>query len=154
MADNPVYDQALRWLAQRPYGVEELRRRLAERTGADHAVIEEALARCLELGFLDDATFARAMTRDRLEVRRQGVHRLRQELRRRGVAEEVITQAIDESEVDPVAVARELVQRRFGDDPPREGREWKRRADFLARRGFDGETIKQVLRYRDGDEFD
>ena len=143
-----VYEQALRWLAQRPYAERELARRLS-RKGASEEHIEHTLSRCHEWGYLDDAAFADALIRSRMVNKGFGPLRVRAELRDRGVAEHLIADALartKEAGTDPVRVAQRALDKRYGlQDRPLDLKEKKRRFDFLARRGFDRETIWRAL---------
>ena len=56
----PIVDAALVILAQRPHAAAELRRKLRQK-GHEAEAIEAALTRLAELGYLDDAEFARAL---------------------------------------------------------------------------------------------
>lgn len=142
-----VYHQALRCLARRAHGEEELRRKLLAK-GAPPALVESALARCRELGYLNDATFAAGLARHRLADSRHGPLRIRAELRARGVEVELVEEALTRAreELEPSAAARAALERRYGTAPPADRRELKRRYDFLARRGFTAATIREVLR--------
>lgn len=131
---------AFRALAQRALTEAELRARLARR-GADEAAQDGLLARLRELGYLDDAAVAGAASA------RRGVGRFRvkAELKRRGVEagtiEEALAQRDPEQDLDS---ARALVERHLA--------KWRRAKNprasaygFLARRGFEGAVIWQVL---------
>lgn len=150
-----VYDQALRWLARRAYGEEELRRRLLAQ-GAPTAWVEQALARCRELGYLNDAAFAASLARHRLGQSGQGAARVRAELQARGLASETVTAALAEAQAenDPLASARAALAKRFGLQPAADRRELKRRFDFLTRRGFAGDVIWRALERRAGEDDD
>ncbi|MBF0294135.1 MAG: regulatory protein RecX [Magnetococcales bacterium] len=145
MNDQSVYEQALRWLARRAYGERELARRLHE-TGAPQDAVEQALARCRELGYLDDAAFAAARARYRFE-QGHGARRVQAELSRLGIDPAIVGEVLNHlpDEAETLRTAERLLCRRFGESPPRDAREWKRRHDFLARRGFDARLIAALL---------
>ena len=50
-------------------------------------------------------------------------------------------------EGDWVENARDLVRRRFGEAGPQELPERRKAADLLARRGFDGDSIRRATRF-------
>lgn len=145
-----VYDQALRWLARRPYGEQELAARLSQ-TGAPAPLVEQVLARCRELGYLNDAEFAKVMVQGRLLRDGWGPWKVRAELSHRGVAEALIETALSETlqETDEITLARRAL-RGHGQAPPPTGKERRKRQEFLARRGFDWDVITRLL----GGEFD
>ncbi|MBF0177310.1 MAG: regulatory protein RecX [Magnetococcales bacterium] len=141
-----VYDLALRCLAQRPHGIQELTRKL-HRKGAPRELVAQAIARCLEQGYLNDAAFAEALTRDRMRNRQCGPLRVRADLRARGVAEADAATALENFLVatDLVTLARAARDKRFGSVPPSDRVSLKKQYDFLVRRGFDADTIWQLL---------
>jgi regulatory protein len=105
--DDPadVLAAAARFLEARPRSTDEVRRRLRE-AGYRAELVEIALDRMAELGYLDDAAFARAWVESRDRTRPRGARALRDELRRKGVA------GVD---TEAALAAREA--RAAGDDP-------------------------------------
>lgn len=144
-----AYDQAIRWLSRRAYGQVELTRRLAG-SGFEAESIDPAIARCKELGYLDDRAFAESRARVRFG-RGYGAGRVRAELRFLGIDAEMIESALEawqaQSETNPKACALRVLEKRFG---PLDGgwldfKERQRYYGFLARRGFEFEVIDAVL---------
>ena len=143
-----LHERALRCLALREHSRVELARKL-DGLGSQDEVNAE-LDRLVELGLLSDARFADAY--NRAEATRFGASRLRMELARRGVAQDLIASAIEESNTDSeLDRAREIQRRKFA-TPPADAREWARQARFLQGRGFSTEIIRRVLREHPGDE--
>jgi len=160
--DDPakVLDAAARLLEARPRSTAEIRRRLAE-SGYRTDLVEEALARLTSLGYLDDEAFARAWIESRDRSRPRGERALRAELRRKGVAEDVVADVIEDrappgagglAEVgagespDDLAAARLLARR--GAAAAREVDPRRRRARayaLLARNGFDPEVTGRAV---------
>jgi regulatory protein len=100
-----VLTAAARFLEARPRSTDEVRHRLRE-AGYRADLVEAALLRLTELGFLDDAGFARTWVESRDRARPRGVRALRDELRRMGVAA---------ADIEGALAAREAVA--SGDDP-------------------------------------
>jgi regulatory protein len=138
-------------LAARPRSERDLRGRLA-RAGFSHDEVDAAVARLKAAGFLDDATFARQVARHRLVDGRQSARRVRQELARRGVARDVaddaLTEVVEDEAVDESESARQLAVRRArhlaGLDPVVATR---RLGAFLARRGFSPDVVRDATRW-------
>ena len=140
---------ALRLLGARALSTGELRERLARRDHADSvivAVIEDLRAS----GWLDDETFARGLAEELLRRQPAAASFIEAKLMARHVDEEtarrVAHAVLDAEEGDPVEHALALAvsrRRAMGAVPPRAAR--RRIAQALARRGFDQETIEQVL---------
>ena len=126
--------RALGLLARRAYTEAELRKKLA---GYPADEVEAAVERLKAWGYLDDRGFAEAFVRSRRE--RYGPRRLAHELRKRGVAEEVVAELVsDAGEVE--AAARLLGRRwsRYRDDRARAVR-------FLLGLGFSLEAAIQAF---------
>ena len=147
--DKQAYDQAIRWLARRAYGAWELQQRLLQ-VGMEAEGVARVCARCRALGYLDDAAFALSRARYRLHRGGYGPRRVWGELRALQVAETHIQQALDQllEENDAVALATVALAKRFGPGGPGKTgrRELKRKYDSLSRRGFNDETIWQLLK--------
>jgi regulatory protein len=79
-----VLAAAARFLEARPRSTDETRRRLRD-AGYRVDLVDAALDRLTELGYLDDAAFARAWVESRDRARPRSARALRDELRRKGV---------------------------------------------------------------------
>jgi regulatory protein len=127
-------------LAGRAHSRAELRLKLRRR-GHDAEEIESALARLEELGYLDEAAFARAIVARR--AGQLGRRAIVAELAAKGVARDLIASAVagidDEEEV--AAVARLLSRRRESEAP-------EKTLARLARRGFSRAAIAKAWRVR------
>jgi regulatory protein len=115
--------------------------------GYGPAAIQSAVDRMRELGYLDDADFARRWVANRAGVSPRGGRLMEMELRQKGVAQDVAREAIDEADLDDLAAARALAEtrmRRYADlDQPSQRR---RLTAFLARRGFSSDVIRTIDR--------
>jgi regulatory protein len=142
-----VYDLAVRLLARRAHGEQELTQKLKSRQYSSKS-IERALARCHELNYLDDAGFAEDRIRSRLNNSGWGPARVRSELYSLGIHPDLIISGMEcvLAEVDLVELAGAVRVKRFGPAGQLiDVKERKRQWDFLFRRGFDSETIGCVL---------
>jgi regulatory protein len=143
MTPPTLRERALRLLARREYARAGLARKLAAHAGSAEevdAVLDDLAARQL----LSDARYASLRVHAR--GARFGNARLARELRAAGVDDEVSAIALAETE-DELARAKGVWQRKYGDDGvPADAAGRARQANFLARRGFSGETIRCILR--------
>ena len=141
-------EAALHLLAVRPRAAVELARRLRMK-GYEPEVTDEVIERLRELGMIDDAAFAGTLVRDRVRLRPSGARRLQSELRAKGVDEEVAREAIRDTLEGEGTDERELALRAAEKWRTRPGEERdrarRRLHGFLARRGFGGETIREVI---------
>lgn len=127
------------------------RRELADklaRKGCDPGVAERVLDRFGEAGLIDDREYAEFVVASRRRTKGSARDALRQELRRKGVDEDIVASATaDITPADERVQAEALVARKMatmaGLDPATQAR---RLAGVLARRGYDGATAYTVIR--------
>jgi len=105
---------ALRVLMRRAHSVFEMRQALERRCTNDEMVRAE-VDRLKQQNLLDDARYARDFARSRAAGRRQGRLRIAQELRRRGVPDRHIDDALEEvfAAQDEAALVRERLERKL-----------------------------------------
>lgn len=139
---------ALNRLARREHSREELRRALAESLDAEAAKMDAVLDRLETEGLLSDARFAEAFTAARIR-RGQGSVRIRNELRERGIADELIQATFSAMAVDWAELARKIARQRFGTSAPTRGAALAKQMRFLRYRGFTGEEINFALRHNE-----
>ena len=139
---------ALVFLAYRARSEREVRDRLTKKGYAPTA-IEAAITRVVDWGYLNDAEFARFWTENRVQNKPRGRRLLEQELRHKGVAPVVVRETLDEAELDDDAsaliLARDRLRRDAGADLEPAVRQ-RRLANFLARRGYNYDVIKRVMK--------
>jgi regulatory protein len=137
---NDLRKRAVACLARREHSRAELARKLAAHGSEEE--IEPVLQDLERQGLLSDARFADAYLRSRAGQR--GNARLRQDLRAKGLAADII-----ESQVagltDELERARAVWTRKYG-AAPADGKEWARQARFLQGRGFSADTIRRLLK--------
>jgi regulatory protein len=126
---------------------QELADKLAER-GVPDDLASDLLDRFTEVGLVDDAAFARQWVESRHRSRGLAPMALKQELRRKGVAEDDVAEALDQiDESDQRAAARALVDKKMrsmrGLDPQVATR---RLAGLLARKGYSSAIAFSVVR--------
>ena len=137
----------LRQLAMGPRTRRQLEDKLRDKD-CDPQVAARVLDRMGEVGLVDDEAYAEMFVRSRQETKGLAAGALRQELRHKGVADEVVDAALED--VDPEherEQARALVARRLrtmrGLDREVQTR---RLAGFLARKGYGSGVSYQVIR--------
>ena len=90
-----VLDAAARFLEARPRSIAEVRRRLTS-MGYRAPLVDDAVTRMAELGYLDDEAFSRAWVASRDRARPRGEHALRRELQLKGIDRQVIDAVLDD----------------------------------------------------------
>ena len=122
---------------------------LLQRKGIEAEAAGTVLDRFEELGLIDDVGYAEAFVESRHRVRGQGGRALSAELRRRGVADEVVAEAV--GALDPkmefetaCRLACSRISRMSGLAPEAKVR---RLAGFLARKGYSGAIVARAVRH-------
>jgi regulatory protein len=144
-----TYERALDMLEARSRGVTELRRLLL-RKGEPEADVDAAIERLQTSGVLDDAIFARQLTRSKALGPGFARRRIQQELSKRGVAREISSEAIaevfEDEGVDEDASIERVARKKLRLLTKVDAATQKRRLyAFLARRGYDSHDIQRVL---------
>lgn len=135
---------AYRYLNSRERSSGELRRHLLARV-EDEVAVEATLAELTDLGYLDDARYARLFTEDRRRLDGWGRERIRRTLLERGLEREVIEQALGPEDPEEESErALELLRRRHR-VPPRTRAERDRALGMLMRRGFGTEVALAAI---------
>jgi regulatory protein len=135
--------RALNFLGYRARSEREVRDRL-RRYGYGEETVGGVIGRLEELGYLDDAEFARLAAREK--ARKYGPRRVSVELRRSGVDGEIAREAVEEEFAgrSELEAAFSAAARRYN----REGSEAEARRvyGFLMRRGYSAEVCAEVAR--------
>jgi regulatory protein len=136
--------RALRLLARREHSDKELVRKLsphAESSEALDVLISELKAK----NQLSEARFAEE--RARQLSRKYGAARIRQDLKSKGVGEELVGHVSSEGDLER---ARAILERKYR-QPAATREERAKRMRFLQSRGFSSDTIFNLLSSRDAD---
>ena len=145
-----TFDRALTMLAVRARSERELRRQLILKGEPDEHV-DAAIARLVANGLIDDAGFARQLARSRVLGPGHSRRRLQSELFRkgveRGVADEAISEVLEDESIDTDAIIERVARRKLRslaklDPETRDRRLW----GFLARRGYDSDDIRRAIK--------
>ena len=138
---------ALTMLERQPRTRAELARGMARR-GVPEDAATAVLDRFTEVGLIDDEAFAQAWVDSRHASRALGRRALSAELRRRGVADDVVKEAVETvSADDEEAAARTLVEvklRTMSNAPPEA--KMRRLVGMLGRRGYSQGLALRVVR--------
>lgn len=150
---DSLYFRAGRYLAIRPRSKKEfsdyLKRKLLKKQLTDEikmAVINGVIRVAEEEKLLDDTAFALWWIEDRTYFKPRGRRALESELMGKGVAHDIIAEAIDSFELDEVSLAKKiLVSRQHSFLRLSIEKRQNTIRSLLGRRGFTGETIKKAI---------
>jgi len=144
-AREMAMQKAVRFLGYRARSTQEVRANL-EKNEIPEAAIEFTLRRLQENGLLNDQEFAQTWIENRNTFRPRSRRALSLELRRKGLDDEIVSQALDEN-VDENILALAAAQKYARKVS---GLAWlefrKKLGGFLGRRGFSYGVIAPVLR--------
>lgn len=141
-----AFQKALQFIAHRPRSVEETRRRLSKKGFRDE-VIDATLEKCLEKEWLDDLDFARQWIENRNTFRPRSDRLLRYELRVKGVADDVITQALEKYGGDENELAYQAGIKKAKKCRQETKFDFQKKVGgFLGRRGFHYGIVKPTVK--------
>jgi regulatory protein len=144
-----AYLHALRLLNARDYSVVRLREKLCGK-GFNDTDIDAAIGRMVAEGWVDDRRFAQRFAESALASGRYYGPRLWQEMRRRGLQAELVSEVLGRllTEHDETEEVRAIIDRQFSNFsfPTASDREKRRVVGFLQRRGFSLSAIICALR--------
>ena len=148
-AREHVFQRAAKLLAAKQRSVEELREKLSTTRGATKAMVDEAIGRLREYGYLDDAKFAQNYASLRLRERPIGRRRLERDLWLKKVDKKTAETALDEvfeSTPEDDLIDRAIAKRVRLRGKPKTREEAKKLFDHLLRQGFEFELVSEKVR--------
>jgi regulatory protein len=145
-----TYNRALDMLTRAPRSARDLRRRLLLK-GEPEADVDVTVERLTASGLLNDESYARAFVRSKVASQGFSRRRLQQELAKRGVARDVadaaIAEVLHDEDVDETANIERVAQKKLrtlrGLD---EETQRRRLSSYLARRGYEMDDVRAVVR--------
>ena len=140
--DADLRARALRLLARREHSRAELRRKLGPHVeeGVD---LEALLDDFTRRGWLSEERFVEQTVR--AKARKFGPLKIAHHLREKGIGEEGIAEALEQSKAGELEALEAVWRSRFG-RPPADAAEKSRQVRFLQGRGFALESIMKLLR--------
>ena len=147
LVENINYRKAVNksfdFLSRRDHSVKELRTKLLRTV--DEASADKAIERMLELGYLDDEKYARALLNHLINNKNMSATFIKNEMYKRGVPSDIISEVLSETEIDNVSSIVELITVKYRNKLNAEnGREKVIAA--LMRKGFSYSDIKSAFK--------
>lgn len=138
-----AHERALNFLSYRPRSIAEVQRNLRDKQIGE-AAIEVVVDRLERAGLLNDEEFARFWVENRERFSPRGERALRYELRQKGIADSIINLVLgDLNQEDAAYRAAKARAKRYAEADKAVFR--KRLGDYLARRGFSYDDIRDVV---------
>ncbi len=153
-ADKTMYQKALEravwWLSRKDYSEKQLMSKLKSAAFSE----DSALRACAFLkagNYLSDARLSENLVRQKMKS--SGSRRIAMTLRQKGIAEETARQALEALEPDEEMETALRLARKYLRGKQLSPQDARRRCGaYLARRGFDWDTIKTAYQRASGDD--
>ena len=148
---------AKRFLSARMYTAKEIFDKL-RRKGYSKEMSENAVSLLIEDGILNDGQYAEFYISDSLTIGYKGIYRVKQELLRKGVANRVIENAIQNCDIDTYEILKEFTDLKLKNTKITCRKDLEKFRTMLARRGYSLDEISGVLSeydfdFKDQDEY-
>jgi regulatory protein len=140
---NKAKDKAIKLLGFAARSEKELRERLLK--DYNEEITDKVTAMLKHYGYINDEAYAKAYYRECSRLKKWGERRIKYELKLKGISDEAIALAAEEDDTDTAEVIAALIEKRLKGRKITSYAEYKKQADFLARRGFSYDDIKDGL---------
>lgn len=144
---DKIYNYCFKILSLKAYTEFEIQQKIKGRfKDIKTETVDEILVKLKELKYVNDAQFAEDYINYRTTISPRGKFLLKQELYKKGIAEEYIQSALDKINLDEVTLAKQLFEHKtkaLQSFEPKKRKEKMMR--FLLSRGFNYDVIKQVI---------
>ncbi len=141
MSATNLKSKALYFLSRREYAYQELFTKLKKYSESE-SEIRQVLDNLRESGYLSEQRFIQSFINSR--SKKHGLLKIKYQLSQKTTDSDLVTQIINDTEFDEVALARELFRKKFG-VVAADRTELAKQIRFLQNRGFSYFIIKQVI---------
>lgn len=147
-SQDKIFARALRFVTSRPHSEKEIRlwfRR--KKLDKDTGLQEKVLDRLKKLGLVNDLAFAKWWIEQRTTFRPKPERVMKQELRMKGIKDEIIEEALEDTETDTdIEIAKKLALKRWERLKTLPGNVAKQKLlQFLAGRGFSYDVARDAI---------
>ncbi len=149
MPDTPLFDslynKTLRFLSFRPRSEKEVLDYL-KRKKANAENVSKIVKKLKEYNFVNDLDFAKWW----IENRKKGKRLVVMELKQKGITKEIIEEAVSIFDLvkKEEGLIEKLIEKKWRTFSKEGEKGYQKMVNFLMRRGFDWDTIKQALKSR------
>lgn len=138
-----VKEKALRLLEFRAHSEFELQTKLRRAEASDEN-IEKTIDFCRRYGFLNDKVYAERKARDLIHLKKYGIHRVKSELKFKGISDIIIDEILSETDTDGEAETLiGLVEKKLKNDFSQKNKD--RCIRYFIYRGYSIYDIKNAL---------
>lgn len=135
---------ALRFLSYRQRSEKEIRDKLKQKDFEDD-FINNTITYLKNNNYLNDLAFAESFARDKIHLNKHGPQKIRYDLYRKGISDEIIDQILEEDDTE-YERAMELAKKKMysyrNDD---RDAQYRKLGGFLQRRGYSASCVYKIL---------
>lgn len=135
---------AVRYLSMKLRTEKEVRVKLQD-VGYDSLCTEQVIDELKAIGYINNKLYAQKYVFDRSKLKPLSKKLMKQELRARGIPEEIADEVLDDWKVEDNVIAESLLKRKFGKYDLTDEKILKKAYMFLLHRGFSHDIIKEAL---------
>jgi len=146
-----IKQTVLRLLGRRDYSRHELEQKYRSRF--DEELLSQVLDSLEVDGYLSDARFTDVFLRNRI-AQGYGLQRIRFEFRQKGVATELLDEALEEQAPDWYQLAAETWSRKFREAPNGDHKLFAKQMRYLTQRGFGMDESRYAIDHAGADPDD
>jgi regulatory protein len=106
-AVNKCYDL----LSRRDHSVSELKQKLLRTVDEENA--QKAIDKMIDLGYLDDEKYARTLLNHLVNEKKMSKNFIKQEMYKRGLSSNIISDVLDETEIDNISNIADLILTKY-----------------------------------------
>ena len=139
---NKARLSAMNMLSRREQSRKELQNKLSTRF--DQPLVDQVLDELQQQDLQSDARFVESFVAARVQ-RGQGPLKISYELKNKGISSDVISIQLEAYASEWLELAKEVLQRKFGEEPPVGHKDKQKRQRFIASRGFPNEICYRVF---------
>lgn len=136
--------RAIKLLTARDRSEFEVKERLIKQ-GFDKEAADDAIMELKAMGYINDRLFAHKYVSDRLKLKPKSKKALAYELCQKGIESELITEVVNEYELDESSIAYRIARKKYGKYDAADPEVQRKIASFLSHRGFSYEIIREVI---------
>ena len=137
-------NSAIYSLAMREHSRQELFQKLQKKEYVEGVDVNQLLNELEESNYLSEERFTESFIRHRAS-RGQGLIKISNELKKRGISSVMINKALDLSEVNWYENAKSQLDKKFGEIEAKDFKEKTKRMRFLSTRGFSSDIINSII---------
>ena len=142
---NAIRLSAMNLLSRREHSQYELLTKLDKRYPEETELIQAVLQKLIQQGLQSDQRFCEAYTRSSI-AKYHGPNRLRQNLKVKGLGEELIEGVLQSAEIDWFELAKALRIKKYGNELTCDIKEKAKQQRFMQYRGFSFEQILYAMK--------